>query len=156
MFLFFARRAYFLGLLRILTRYWHTTKDAWYNIFVCQCCACTNHTGQAPDPLTTAATTTLGDTLLTSDYPLREREDPDAREREDPATETCDSKHDDSAVSIPEYPDSEIDDWNWDELETSPSMGATIPTQPQKNTLPHVLKNGPDSGSTLEENLSIH
>ena len=33
----------------ILARYWHTTKDAWHNIFVCQCCACTNHTGMAPD-----------------------------------------------------------------------------------------------------------
>ena len=47
-----------------------------------------------------------------------------------------------------------IRDWNWDELEASSSIGDTIPTQSQKNTLPHVLKNGPDSGSTLEENLS--
>jgi len=28
----------------ILTRYWHKEKDAWQNIFECQCCACTNHT----------------------------------------------------------------------------------------------------------------
>ena len=25
----------------ILTRYWHNKKDAWQNIFVCECCACT-------------------------------------------------------------------------------------------------------------------
>ena len=49
-----------------------------------------------------------------------------------------------------------------DELEASPYrsygphpvIGATIPTQSQKNTLPHVPKNGSESGSTLEENLS--
>ena len=60
-----------MGILRIepdteiLTRYWHTTKDAWHNTFVCQCCACTNHTEQAPDPLPTVGTTALGDTLPT-------------------------------------------------------------------------------------------
>ena len=68
----------------ILTRYWHTKKDAWYNIFVYQCCACTNHTKQAPDPLPTVDTTTLGNTLHISDHPLRAREDPVA--------DTCESK----------------------------------------------------------------
>jgi len=114
------------------------------DIFVCQCCACTNHTGQAPDPLPTVDTTALGDTLHISD-PLR-------REREDPVAETCESKHDDSAANIPEYPDSEIDDWNWDELEASPFKGATISIQPQENTFPLVSKDGTNSGPTGEEN----
>jgi len=129
----------------ILTRYWHTTKDAWHNIFVCQCCACTNHTRQAPDPLTTAATTALGDTLPTSDYPPREKEDPDVN---------CDSKRNDSAVSIPEYPDSEIDEWNWDEREASPFKGITIPIHQQNNMFPPGSKDGTDSGPTREENLN--
>jgi len=99
-----------MGILRarkdteILTRYWHTKKDAWHNIFVCQCCACTNHTEQAPGPLPTVDTTALGGTLSISDHLPREREDPDAETRE--------SKKDDSAGNIPDYPDSEIDDWN--------------------------------------------
>ena len=128
----------------ILTRYWHTKKDAWHNIFVCQCCACTNHTKQAPDPLPTLDTTTLGDTLHISDHPLRAKEDSVA--------DTCESKHDDSAANIPENPKSEIDDWNWDELEASPSKGVTISIQPQENTLPLVSKDGTHIGPTGEGN----
>jgi len=119
----------------ILTRYWHTKKDAWHNIFVCQCCVCTNHTEQAPDPLPTVDTTALGDTLPISDHLLREIEDPVA--------ETCESKQDDSAVNIPEYPDSEIDDWNWDELEASPFKGVTISIQPQKTCSHWSRRTGP-------------
>ena len=118
----------------ILTRYWHTKKDAWHNIFVCQCCACTNHTGLAPNPpITTAA----GRTLSTDIRPLREKGDPESRERVDTATTSCDSKRDDPEVNILEYPDSEIDEWNWDELEVSPSISDTILTQPQKTTVLH-------------------
>ena len=141
----------------ILTRYWHTTKDAWHNIFACQCCACTNHTGLAPDPppftAVTIVTTALGSPTPIADHPPRELVDPETRVKDDPAT-SCDSKRDEPKVNIPEYPDSEIDDWNWDELEASPSIGETIPTQSQSNTHPHVLKNGSDSGSTLGENRS--
>jgi hypothetical protein len=110
----------------ILTRYWHTKKDAWHNIFVCQCCACTNHT-EAPDPLPIVDSTALEDTMSTPNHLPRERQDPDA--------ETYDSKQGNSAGNIPEYPDSEIDDWNWDELEASPFRGATISIQPQKSSL---------------------
>jgi len=43
----------------ILTRYWHKEKDAWQNIFECQCCACTNHTGMTINtPVETADMTT--------------------------------------------------------------------------------------------------
>jgi len=34
------------------------------------------------------------------------------------------------AGNTPEYPDSEIEDWNWDELEASPFKGVTIPIHP--------------------------
>jgi len=97
----------------ILTRYWHTKKDAWNNIFECQCCACTNHTGYAPDPLVTADTTASVDTMLTPDHQPKKRQDPEEL--------THESNQDNSAGSKQEYPDSEIDDWDWDELETSPS-----------------------------------
>ena len=42
----------------ILTRCWHKDKDAWQNMFECQCCACTNHTGTARTALTETANTT--------------------------------------------------------------------------------------------------
>jgi len=140
----------------ILTRHWRTTKDAWHNIFECQCCACTNHTGLAPDPpiaTVTIVTTISGSPTPTTDHPPRESADPEARVQDDSAT-SGDSKRDAPKVNVPEYPDSEIDDWNWDELEASPSTGETIPTQSQLNTHPHVLKNGFDSGSILGENRS--
>jgi len=59
----------------ILTRYWHTKKDAWHNIFECQCCACTNHTVNIPDPLATADTTVVEDTMSTTDRLSRKRQD---------------------------------------------------------------------------------
>ena len=65
-----------------------------------------------PNPPTTTA---LGRTLPIDNLPLREREDPEGRERNDSATR-CDPKRDDPDVNILEYPDSEIDEWNWDEL----------------------------------------
>ena len=111
---------------------------------MCQCCACTNHTGQASDPPITVVTTALGSTLPIADHPLKEIEDPEARVRDDPAT-SCDSKRDDSDVNILEYPDSEIDDWNWDELEASPSKSVTIPTHSQNNTFLHNSLGEPDA-----------
>jgi len=44
--------------LEILTRYWHKEKDAWQNIFECECCACTNHTGTTTNPMAETADTT--------------------------------------------------------------------------------------------------
>jgi len=86
----------------ILTRYWHTQKDAWHNIFECQCCACTNHTGYAPDPLVTADTTASVDTMLTPEHQPRKRQDPEDL--------THEFNQDNSASSKQEYPESEIDD----------------------------------------------
>jgi len=50
-------------LAEILTRYWHNTKDSWQNIFVCQCCAFTNHSRQVPD-------LSANDTALRASHPL--------------------------------------------------------------------------------------
>jgi len=48
--------------------YWHTIQDAWHNIFECQCCACTNHTGNIPDPLATVDTIAVEDMISTTDH----------------------------------------------------------------------------------------
>ena len=74
--------------------------------------------------------------------------DPVIRVKDEPAT-SCDPKRDEPQVNTPEYPDAEIDDWNWDELEASPSIGETFPTQPQVSTHPHMLTNGSVNGSTF-------
>jgi len=57
----------------ILTRYWHKEKDAWQNIFECECCACTVHTGNMPDPPATADTTAVEDTASITDHTPRKR-----------------------------------------------------------------------------------
>jgi len=132
--------------MEILTRYWHTKKDAWHNIFECQCCACTNHTGYAPDPLATADTTATVDTMLTPDHLPRKRQDPEEL--------THESNQDNSAGSKQEYPESEIDDWDWDELEASPSKGTTTSIQPQKQSSPLKSNNGTNRGPTCEDYLN--
>ena len=83
--------------------------------------------------------------MSTDKSPLREREDPEGRERDDSATTSCDFKRDDPDVNILQYPDSEIDEWNWDELEASPSKSDTIPTQSQKNTVLHNSLGDPEA-----------
>jgi len=83
---------------------------------------CTNHTGYTPDPLATADTTATVDTMLTSEHLPRKRQDPEELKHE--------SNQDNSAGSKQEYPESEIDDWDWDELESSPSKGTTTSIQP--------------------------
>jgi len=60
----------------ILTRYWHKEKDAWQNLFECQCCACTNHTGMTINtPVETADMTTIEDLVPTVDYTPRKMQD---------------------------------------------------------------------------------
>jgi hypothetical protein len=103
---------------------WHKEKDAWQNIFEYECCACTNHTGNTTKPPETADRTARDDTVSRTDHTPRERQDlarPD---------------HDHSASNKQEYPESEMDDWDWDELEASPFKGTTSPIQPPTELLP--------------------
>ena len=96
----------------ILTRYWHKKEDAWQKIFVCECCACTNHTGHMPDPRATAETTAEEETApLIGHLPSK---------RLDLNKENHEPTQDNLAGNKQEYPDSEIDAWDWDELEASP------------------------------------
>jgi len=97
----------------ILTRYWHKEKDAWQNKFECDCCACTNHTGTTTNPPVTVNMKVIDDTVLTVDHTPRERQDLEMTGHEPNQDHSASNKQDD--------PDSEMDDWDWDEMEASPS-----------------------------------
>jgi len=123
----------------ILTRYWHRDKDAWQNIFECECCACTDHTGNMPDPPATADTTAVEDTVSTTDHTPRQRQDLEMRNHE--------PNQDNFARNKQEYPESEIDDWDWDELEASPFKGTTTSTQPPTKLPPLMNNEGATKGT---------
>ena len=86
----------------ILTRYWHNKKDAWQNIFVCECCACTNHTRQAPEPSQSEAQFINATALRPSLPPNTDRDKPMTHQKPRYSVPTK-SKQD--------YLDSEIDAW---------------------------------------------
>jgi len=52
----------------ILTRYWHQDKDAWQNIFDCQCCACAAHRVEDTPISTECAQDT---TTITTEFPVQ-------------------------------------------------------------------------------------
>jgi len=118
----------------ILTRYWHTKKDAWQNVFECECCAYTNHTGNMPDPLASADTTAVVDTVSTTGHSPRKKQDLVMMHHE--------PIQDNLAGNKQEYPESEIDDWDWDELEASPSKETTTTTQPPTKLPPLMISKG--------------
>jgi len=122
----------------ILTRYWHTKKGAWHNIFECQCCACTNHIGNMPNPLATADTIAVEDTISTTGHLPTKRQDLEKLNHE--------PNQDNFAGSKQEYPESEIDDWDWDELEASPFKGTTTSTQPPTKLPPLQINEGATMG----------
>jgi len=105
----------------ILTRYWHKKKDAWQNIFKCECCACTNHTRHMPDPPATTETNAVDETAPRIGHSLSNRQD---LTKENQAT-----TQDNLVGNKQECPDSEIDAWDWDELEPSPPTGTSQPIQ---------------------------
>jgi len=124
----------------ILTRYWHKEKDAWQNIFECQCCACTNHTAT-----TTTTQTEIGDSNTTKDLAPGLGNTPrEIQGLEITSTPHHEGSQHDSARAEDHYPESEIDDMDWNELEQFPLKGTVIrikqgeetPSLPQ-NTSPH-------------------
>ena len=104
----------------ILTRYWHNKKDAWQNIFVCECCACTNHTRQASEPSKLEAQA-ANDTALSPGHPLSTDLDLPMTHQKPRYNVPTNSKQD--------YPDSEIDAWDWNELEASFPIETFLPIQ---------------------------
>jgi len=96
--------------------------------------------------LATADTTVVVDTMFTPDHLPRKRQDPEELKHE--------SNQDNSAGSKQDYPESEIDDWDWDELEASPSKGTTTSIQPQKQSSPLKLNDGTTRGPKCADYLN--
>jgi len=105
----------------IWTRYWHKKKDARQNIFKCECCACTNHTRYMPDPPATTETKPAVETAPSTGHSPNIRQVP-TKESQEPT-------QDNLAGNKQEYPDSEIDAWDWDKLEAFPPTGTSQPIQ---------------------------
>ena len=103
----------------ILTRYWHKKKDVWQNIFRCECCACTNH-GHMPDPPVTTETNVVEEAAPIIGHSPSKRQD---------LTKENQPNQDNLVDNTQKYPDSEIDTWDWDELEASPPTGIPQPIQ---------------------------
>jgi len=97
----------------ILTRYWHKEKDAWQNLCECQCCACTNHTGTTiTTPTETANTTTTNGPGPVFGYTPRATQDSEIA-----PTFHQGGSHECSARAKEDHPESEMNDYEWDDLE---------------------------------------
>ena len=102
------------------------------NIFRCECCACTNHTGHMPDPVATTETYVVEETAPIIGHSPSKRQDLTKENQEPNQDNLVDNKQ--------EYPDSEIDAWDWDELEASIPTAITQPIQ-SPTTSPPVRGN---------------
>jgi len=91
--------------MEIWTRYWHKEKDAWQNIFECQCCACTNHTETTVTTLGEITERADIEDLALIEYKPKETQDPEANpiSRPEP-NQNCE------AEEKQDYPESEIDE----------------------------------------------
>ena len=123
----------------ILTRYWHKEKDARQNIFECQCCACTNHT-----TTTTTTQTEIADSSTTEDLaPGLDNTHGEIQGLEITSIPHHRGSQDDSARAVEDYPESEMDNMDWNDLEQIPLKGTIIrikqgektPSLPQKTSL---------------------
>jgi len=72
---------------KTLTQYWHKKKDAWQNIFKCECYACTNHNGHMPDPPATTETNAIEETAPRLGHSHIKRQDL-TKENQEPNQET--------------------------------------------------------------------
>jgi len=93
--------------------------------------------------LATADTTAVEDTVSTTDHLSRKRQDLEELKHE--------LNQDNSAGSKQEYPEYEIDDWDWDELEASPFKGTTTSIQPQTKLPPLRLNDGATRGPEYKD-----
>ena len=136
----------------ILTRYWHKEKDARKNIFECQCCACTDHTETTITTTgETADMTTIKDPAPTADYTIGMIQDPEIA----PILRN-ESRQERSARDIQDYPESEIDDWDWDDLEESPFMETTSTTTYLEKTPSPTENSHHEEGGNIEDDDFDH
>jgi len=84
------------------------------------------------NPPATADITAVEDTVSIADHTLRKMQDLETPNHE--------PNQDYFARNKQEYPESEMDDWDWDELEASPFKGTTTSIQPPIK-LPKSIKN---------------
>ena len=87
---------------------------------------CTNHTRYIPDPPATTVTKPADETAPRTGHPPSIRQDLTKVNQE--------LTQDTLAGNKQKYPDSEIDVWDWDELEASFPIGTSQPIQP--STIP--------------------
>jgi len=90
------------------------------------------------DPLASADTTAVVDTVSTTGHLPRKKQDLVMMHHE--------PNQDNLAGNKQEYPESEIDDWDWDELEASPSKETTTSTQPPTKLPPLMINEGATRG----------
>jgi len=95
----------------------------------------------------TADTTATEGPVLTVEYAPRQR--PDIENSGHDPSQTH------SAINNQDYPDSEMDDWDWDALEASPLKGTTTATQPP-TALPPPTVNHEEEEGNWQDDLSYH
>ena len=88
---------------------------------MCECCACTNHTRQASDPPELEAKPANGTTLSPGHPPSTDLDLPTTHQK---------PRHYVPMSNQQDYPDLEIDAWDWDKLEASSPIETSLPTQP--------------------------
>ena len=91
-----------------------------------------------PDPLASADTTAVVNTVSTTGHLPRKKQDLVMMHHE--------PNEDNLAGNKQEYPESEIDDWDWDELEASPSKETATSTQPPTKLPPLMIDEGAKRG----------
>jgi len=116
-----------------LTRYWHQDKDAWQKIFDCQCCACTEHR-MADTPTSTKC---APNTIMSTTEPPVQVSDTIPWENMDTQIATiphhgCSQERTENNEN--DYPDSEGDNINWNDLKNSPLRGAITETELKEQT----------------------
>jgi len=90
------------------------------------------------NPPATVDMTVIDDMVLIADHTPRERQDLEMLNHE--------LNQDHSARSKQEYPESEMDDWDWDELEASPFKGTTTSIKLPTDFLPPMKTQGAEGG----------
>ena len=92
----------------------------------CECCACTNHNRHTPDSPGIEAEPVNGTAPSPGHLPSTGLDLPKNHQK---------PSHNNPTSTKQEYPDSEIDAWDWDELEASSPIETFQPIQPL-TTLP--------------------
>ena len=101
------------------------------------------------NPVETADMTNIEDPVPTVDYTSRKMQDLEI------APISChESNQDRSARDKQDYPDSEMDDWDWDAMEASPPKGTATATKRPTALPPPTENHEAEEGSMLDQIMS--